>query len=259
MAKYGAKYLKFAPFSGAEPDAALPTYGASASLGELVKVSDSPTYITAKLFGDNKLVEDVTEFSEAGIDVEVCEITNSVSATIYGASNVTDLEHGGEDTAPFGGAAFYVNKMVNNVKKYQGVFYPKCKATVQGEEFATKGNNITLASGKMKFTAYTPNYGKWKIKSEDFTTEAQAKAWVDAKISATTYRAISVTVNGAGAGESVSPTGRSYVANASSFELVITGTVTALYDNGTESKASISNGKYTLANVTAAHDIVVIF
>ena len=259
MAKYGAKYLKFAPFSGTEPESALPTYGAVVDLGELVKVTDSPTYNSAKLYGNNKLVEDVTEFTEAGVDAEICEITNSVSAAVYGAANVADLEFGGEDTAPYGGIAFYVNKMVNNVKKYQGVFYPKCKATVQGEEFTTKGNNITLASGKMKLTAYNPNYGKWKIKSEDFATEAQAKAWVDAKISATSYRAISVTVNGAGAGESVSPTGRTYVANAGAFELVITGTCTALYDNGTESKASIANGKYALANVTAAHDIVVIF
>lgn len=259
MAKYGAKYIKFAPFSGNEPDAALPTYGASVGLSELVKVTDSPTYNTTKLPGDNKIVEDVTEFKEAGIDVEITELSNSVSAVVFGANNASDLEFGTEDTAPYGGIAFYINKMIHNVKYYQGVFYPKCKATVQGEEFATKGDNITLSGGKLKFASYAPNYGKWKIKSQDFTTEAQTKAWVDAKIAATTYRAINVSVNGAGAGESVSPIGLNYVANAGAFELVITGTVTALYDNGTESKASITGGKYTLSNVTAAHDIVVIF
>lgn len=45
MAKYGAKYLRWAPFAETEPDAdaaAFPKYGDPISLGSLVKVTDSP-------------------------------------------------------------------------------------------------------------------------------------------------------------------------------------------------------------------------
>ena len=184
--KYGAKYLQYATFKdGTEPAAALPTYGTPASLGGLVKVTDAPTYNTAKAYADNALAEDVSEFKEGTLDAEISELSNANASAIFGATNTTDLEFGGDDTAPFCGVGFYVNKMESNVKKYQGVYYPKVKAIVQGEDFATKGDSITLVSGKLKFTVYNPNYGKWKIKSEDFETEAEAKAWVDAKIVAT--------------------------------------------------------------------------
>ena len=41
--------------------------------------------------------------------------------------------------------------------------------------------------------------------------------------------------------------------------MTITGTATALYDNGTDSVGSVSGGKYTLSGVTADHKIAVIF
>ena len=50
MAKYGAKYLRFAPFADTtpEPDAALPNYGAPIDVGGLVKVTDAPAFNEGK-------------------------------------------------------------------------------------------------------------------------------------------------------------------------------------------------------------------
>ena len=45
MAKYGAKYLQWAPFYTSDPDkdtAAFPKYGTPLNLGSLVKVTDNP-------------------------------------------------------------------------------------------------------------------------------------------------------------------------------------------------------------------------
>ena len=67
-------------------------------------------------------------------------------------------------------------------------------------------------------------------------------------------------MQGAQAGtEGVSPAGTIMVADGEDLELTITGTATALYDNGTDSVGSVSGGKYTLDNVTADHKIAVIF
>ena len=103
-----------------------------------------------------------------------------------------------------------------------------------------------------------PLYGPWYYLKE-FTTEAAAQAYIDAKLGVVVWHAINVQVNGETTGEGATPSGTTYVAAAGTFELVIAGTVTALYDNGVESKGSIAAGKYTLSNVAAAHDIAVIY
>lgn len=193
MAKYGAQYLRWAPFATTTPDAsesAFPKYGAPIGLGGLVKVTDSPTFNEAKMYGDNALKEYVNEFKECGIDVEVTELSNATAAAIFGATlasgSDTDLKFGDGDNAPYGGMSFYICKLVDNVKKYQGVYYPKVKAAMQGDEYATKGDGITLTGGKIKLTAAAPTNGNWKVVSAEFTTEEEAKTWVDAKIVAAT-------------------------------------------------------------------------
>ena len=192
MAKYGAKYLQWAPFAQQTPDAldsAFPKYGDPINLGALVKVTDSPTFNEAKSYGDNALKEHVIEFKECGVAVELTELTNAVASAVLGASinaeAENDLEFSAEDNAPYGGLAFYINKQVDGAKFYHGIYYPKLKAAMQGTEYATKGDSITLTGGSLNFTAAAPANSKWKIESDDFTTEAEAKAWVDEKIKKT--------------------------------------------------------------------------
>ena len=87
------------------------------------------------------------------------------------------------DNAPYGGLGFYITKMLDgNVRKHQGVFYPKVKATMQGEEYATKGESITLSNSKLHFVAAPCNTGDWKILSEDMDSETAAAAWVNGKV-----------------------------------------------------------------------------
>ncbi len=189
MAKYGAKYLRWAPFAETTPDqveSAFPKYGDPISLGALVSVTDTPTFNEAKMYGDNALKEHVNEFKECGVAVELTDLANSVASAVLGATiseePENDLEFSAEDNAPYGGLAFYINKMVDGVKSYHGIYYPKLKASMQGTAYTTKGDSITLAGGSLNFTAAAPMNGKWKVESDDFPTEAEAKAWVDEKI-----------------------------------------------------------------------------
>ena len=183
MSKYGAKYLQWAPFasSNPEPESSLPNYGTPINLGKLVSVSDSPTY------GDDALAEYINEFKEVGIDVEVSELPAANASAIFGAtlgsgSSDTDLKFSGNDNAPYGGLGFYIRKMVDNVVKYQGVYYPKVKASMQGESYATKGDSITLTGSKIKMTGAAAKNGQWKVVSADLESESAAKTWVDGKI-----------------------------------------------------------------------------
>lgn len=187
--RYGAKKLMWAPFAetDAEPVGSLPKYGTAMQLGELNKVTDSPAFNEAKAYGDNGLARYVNEFKEVPIDVEILDLTNEQASAVTGSKLGTtegkDLHFNTEDNAPYGGLSFYINElMAGNVKKYKGIFYPKVKASMQGKEYSTKGDTITLANEKLRFLGSAAKNGDWKIESEYFATEAEAEAWVEAKL-----------------------------------------------------------------------------
>lgn len=184
--KYGAKKPRWGKIT-AEPAGARPTYEAAQVLGALIKVTESPTFNEAKGYGDNMLKVYVNEFKECGLATEVTELPAEQLAAIVGATVAEsgDLSFGAEDAPPYGGYAFYINKMLDDGSKvYQGVYYPKTKAVVQGDEYSTKGDSITLASSKLQMMASACNSGEWKVMSKDFTTEAEADAWCDAQFTA---------------------------------------------------------------------------
>ena len=184
--KYGAKKLMWAPFAAenAEPENARPSYGAARNLGELNRVSDSPSFKEAKAYGDNGLARYVNEFKEVGVDVTILDMTHADASAVMGATlpegENSALSFGAEDNAPYGGLAFYVNELLKgNVKKYKGIFYPKVKASMQGEEYSTKGDSITLTGKNLRFLGTACNSGEWKVESPYFATAAEAEAWVD--------------------------------------------------------------------------------
>lgn len=186
---YGAKGIKLAPVS-AEPDNALPTYGEAFVLGELSRVADTPAFNEARGYGDNALKRHVVKFREATVDVTVLDMTNEHAATVFGAKipeeAAEELHFTANDNPPYCGMAFFINELLdNNQDRFKGIFYPKVKAAMQGSEYATNGESITLTAKALRFTASAANNGEWKIESEYFATEAEAQAWVDRMVGAT--------------------------------------------------------------------------
>lgn len=183
---YGAMYIKWASFAKENPEPAgkLPSYDTPVSLGSLNKVSDSPSFNEGKGYGDNALKVHVVKFKECGVAVDVTELPRAQMSAVTGA----EIEEGthknmrfrSSDKAPYGGLGFYVNKLLDgNRDVCQGVFYPKVKAVLQGTEYSTNGENITLSYGKLQFTAAACACGDWRIYSDYFDTEEEAQAWVD--------------------------------------------------------------------------------
>lgn len=195
MATYGAKYLQAGVFAESDADVsaeAFPKYGKVVNLGPLVQVTDSITYAEAKNYGDDELQEYANEFQEMTVDVEMTEMPMATAAAIYGASldeSSEDLSYGTGDEAPYIGLAFYTKKQIkiNGVTSvhYQGVYYPKLKGSRQGATYSTKGQSITFANGKAHFVGSASANGKYQVFSKNFTSETEAKAWVDAKIKVT--------------------------------------------------------------------------
>ena len=189
--KYGAKMLMWAPFGkeNPEPENSLPSYGTAKQLGELNKVSDNPQYSQAKAYGDNGLARYVNEFKEVTVDVEILDMANETASEVMGAAIETgddkDLIFNAEDNAPYGGLAFYISELLeDNVKRYKGIFYPKVKASMQGKEYTTKGESITLTGEKLHFLGSAAKNGDWKKESPYFSSEDEAAAWVKKKLGA---------------------------------------------------------------------------
>ena len=55
MAQFGAQYPCFAPFSGDEPAATLPTYGGKVVLGKLVSANLTINLASGELYADDEL------------------------------------------------------------------------------------------------------------------------------------------------------------------------------------------------------------
>ena len=258
MASMGLKYMAWADIA-AETTSAVPTYNAGLVLGKAVSVNVSVSNAEGEVYADDALAEYISEFSSGELTAEVDNISLENQAKLYGATYASDefkLEP--TDSAPHGGVGGIQVLLVNNTRKFRAWFFPKVRASMPDWDAATKGSSISFGTQPIKMKIMAPAYGPWYYVKE-FTTEAAAKAYIDTKLGVATWHAIEVQVNGAGAGEAGAPVGVTYVANAGTFVLTVTGTATALYDNGVESKSSIANGKYTLSNVTAAHKIALIF
>jgi len=254
----GLKYMAWAQMA-TEPAAAVPTYNAGLVLGKAVSVNVSVSNAEGELYADDMLAEYISEFSSAELTAEVDNISLENQAKLYGGTFASDeFTISPTNNAPFGGVGGYQILVVGGVRKYRAWFYPKARASMPDWDGTTKGTSISFGTQPIKMKVLAPAYGPWYYVKE-FTTEAEAQAYIDTKLGVATWHAIEVQVNGAGAGEAGAPVGVTYVANAGTFVLTVTGTATALYDNGDESKSSIANGKYTLSNVTEAHKIALIF
>ena len=185
--EYGAKNIRVGKIT-AEPANAIPTYDKAMLLGELNQLADNPSFAEAKAAGDNNaLARYIKQFTQATVDVTVLDITNEVASMVLGAtiesgSTQKGLSFSGNDVAPYVGLGFYTtNLLAENVVRYKAIFYPRCKASMQGKTYDTKGDSITLSNSKLQFTASVCNKGaRWKMESEFLETEAAAEAWLEA-------------------------------------------------------------------------------
>lgn len=183
MASFGAKYPKFAKIK-TEPENALPKYESPVTIGRLVKADLTVNLASGKLFADDELAESVDEFSSGSIAMETDDMVDDVAAEVYGAT-VTDKEvhYKAGDSAPLGGLAYYKVLMRKGVKLFKGYFYPRVKAALGNDSANTKTDSITFGTAATTFTVFRCNSDAWRI-TEEFDTEAAAKAWVDEKLAA---------------------------------------------------------------------------
>lgn len=185
MAKYGAMDLNFCPFAevDAEEGAGLPDYDATkrVNLGALQKFTDSYSDEEVRMDGDDVLQEYLDEITEGAADVESCQLTQPAERILFGLGSGDDLELGTQTTPPWGGLTFVRSIMYHGTRYYQGIYFPKAKAKLQGEEDETKGKSMSFRGDKLHFVIAPAKNGTIKVKSAWKTTVDAAKSWCTAK------------------------------------------------------------------------------
>lgn len=253
MAKIGCKYPCFAPIVSDASASALPTYSAGASIGELVAANLTIQLASGKLYADDGISESIDEFMSGTVAMETDEMSDATASMIYGC-DVTDGEviYNVDDTPVYGGLAYYKTVMIDGVRKYQCYFYPKVKAILGNDNAQTKGSSITFQTNSTSFEVFKSKNGDWR-RTETFTTEAAAIAWVQDKLSVATWYLVTVAVNGSGV--STDKTGKNYVAAGANLVITVTGSPTVLSDNGTT--FTLTDGAYTISTMAADHVVLI--
>ena len=122
--------------------------------------------------------------------LNVLELPNETASAVTGAQidsteGAKDIHFSSNDTAPYGCLGFYTtNIKADGSKYYKGFFYPKVKASLDGRTYNTKQKTIVLDSPKLTLSVDACNTGDYRIESDELTTEAAAKAWVNGKVKA---------------------------------------------------------------------------
>ena len=116
------------------------------------------------------------------LDVESAQLPFETERTLYGLAGEGDLVYNVDRTPPWGGLTFVRSLMIHGQKKWQGIYYPKVKAAVQGEEDATKSKGMSFTGDKIHFIGTSAKNGDYKVKSELQDTAAAAQTWCDGKL-----------------------------------------------------------------------------
>lgn len=263
MATKGAAYFVWAPIA-TESATADPVYGAGFQLGGLNQIDRSIKYAEAELPADNKVKYKIKQFSSGDLAVKLSEFILANQAAVFG-NTYSDGKLSSRDTdePPMAGVGYINNVGIKDASGKDKTVYrvyinPKTQASKGNTSATSGGSSINLAAEDFAATIYQPEFAEWEIVKE-FDTFASAKGYIDSYLRVSASYAVNVQVNNASVGKSAAPAGTTMVASGEDFVLTITGTPTALYDNGVDKVADIAAGTYTVSAIATEHDIAIIF
>ena len=172
-----AKYT-FTPASG--NDEAAVTYSDGFQCGEAMNTTVTPNYATGELYGDNKKVDEVSEFKDASVSVGSTTMPLAAYNVLYGHTITTsgDAEQTDKtsDTPNYVGYGFAIK---NSDGSYDACVLVKVRFAEGAENFQTKGDGINYVTPAMDGTAMAWDLDDtWRKKAYGFATEKAAIDWV---------------------------------------------------------------------------------
>jgi phi13 family phage major tail protein len=151
------------------------------------------------LYGDNGLAETDRRFANGTLTLSTTDLSQTVSAAILGLkeeavtgiegvtdTSVKEIIYDDRQVTPYLGVGFIIKKKVNGVDKWRGVVLPKVMFSVPEDAATTQGESIEWQTPELTGAIMRDDSAThiWK-KEATFTTEAQAEAYIKARLGIT--------------------------------------------------------------------------
>lgn len=171
MAKIGLKY---------------PVYKDSTGGGVIAKAIQADVSITVNnvsLYADDAIAENDKSFQSGTLTLGIDDLNEGVLTKLLGHTKDSESEEIAsniDDVAPFVGVGFYGVKMVNGVKAYRALWFPKVQFEEPADSMTTKGETIAFGTDSIVGTIMPDSTGTWKLE-QTFETESAAVTYLNGK------------------------------------------------------------------------------
>lgn len=185
MARIGLSDFRYGILT--EANDGTPSYGVAKTPGHAISFKCDITNNSAKLFGDNVLIESDTSFQSGsctmGIDKDDIEtmadlLGHTVETSGTGANITKTLIRNANDVSPYVGVGRVLELVVNNVKQYKVEFLHKVKFAEPSQDNATKGESVEFGTYELTGDVSALANGDWS-KTQVFSTKAQAITYLE--------------------------------------------------------------------------------
>lgn len=173
------------------------SYSDGAVMGKATEANISiETTEDNNLYGDNGLAETDRRFANGTLTLSTTDLSQEVSKAILGLTeqaitgidgvtdtSVKELVYDDAQLTPYLGVGFIIKKKVNGAYKWRGVVLPKVMFSVPEDAATTQGESIEWQTPELTGTIMRDDSAThvWK-KEATFTTEAQAEAYIKARL-----------------------------------------------------------------------------
>ena len=176
------------------------SYSDGAVMGKATEANISiETTEDNNLYGDNGLAETDRRFANGTLTLSTTDLSQEVSKAILGLTeqaitgidgvtdtSVKELVYDDTQVTPYLGVGFIVKKKVNGAYKWRGVVLPKIMFSVPEDAATTQGESIEWQTPELTGAIMRDDSAThaWK-KEATFTSEAQAEAYIKARLGIT--------------------------------------------------------------------------
>lgn len=176
------------------------SYSDGAVMGKATEANISiETTEDNNLYGDNGLAETDRRFANGTLTLSTTDLSQEVSKAILGLTeqaitgidgvtdtSVKELVYDDTQVTPYLGVGFIIKKKVNGVYMWRGVVLPKIMFSVPEDAATTQGESIEWQTPELTGAIMRDDSAThaWK-KEATFTSEAQAEAYIKARLGIT--------------------------------------------------------------------------
>ena len=176
------------------------SYSGGGIIGKAIEVSvDIETADSNDLYADNAIAESEKTFSSGTLSLTTDDFEQEASKAVLGLkeeaitgidgvtdTSVKELIYDDDQQTPYLGVGIIIKKIKGGVTKWRALIFTKVQFAVPSDAATTQSKSIEWQTAEISGTIMRDDSAKhpWK-KEATFTTEAQAEAYIKARLNIT--------------------------------------------------------------------------